>query len=119
MEDYSVINYNPYNMYQNYGYFPAYRGVKIPADVGYNNVSQQVSQPDTVLFSANNELQDEATKQKSSAVAKFTIRAGVVSALAIGADFLFCKGKHVKNLYEQLKGKCGKLRNSVFIDSMK
>lgn len=41
------------------------------------------------------------------------VRAAVVTGLLIGADYLFCKGKHVKGLLKRLKGiKAPKVPNS-------
>ena len=39
-----------------------------------------------------------------STYAKLKIGIGVTTAIAIGVDFLFCKGKHIKNLWGKLKG---------------
>lgn len=111
MVDYSVRNYNPYNMYQSYGYYnPAFFGTysqqyqNVPLydfntmNYGYNY------QPDTVSFSANSQIQPEQKQQGLSTGAKVAIGATVITALAIGADFIFCKGKHVRNLLGKLKG---------------
>ena len=35
---------------------------------------------------------------------KIAIGTGIGLLLAVGADFIFCKGKHVKNLLGKLKG---------------
>lgn len=45
------------------------------------------------------------TKQKNDSYWwESCIGAVVATSLAVGADFLFCKGKHVKNLWGKLKG---------------
>ncbi len=49
------------------------------------------------------EAYTDQTKEKFSA-GQWAIGIGVTTALAIGADFIFCKGKHVKNLLGKLKG---------------
>lgn len=104
MADLSVTQYNPYYMYQNFGYnYPSYRGTTIPQN-NYNSVPQMTLQPDTVSLSANDEIQPEQKGQGLSTGAKVAIGAGIATTLAIGADFVFCKGSHVKNLLGKLKG---------------
>lgn len=89
MLDYSVTNYNPYNMYQNYGYsYPSFKGGTNPtnttvANTGYNNVPQITLQPDTFSYSASNKLQTETKKQGLSTGAKWGI--GAVAMLGLGA----------------------------------
>ena len=96
MTDSSVTQYNPHNMYQNYGYYPAFRGATVPAGVGYNNVPQMTLQPDTVSFSANGQIQDETKKQGLSNGAKWGICTGVV--LGLGAlAYVLTKGKVKSN----------------------
>ena len=80
MIDYSVTNYNPYNMYQNYGY-PSFR--------------------------ANNQVRSETNKRKMSTGTKVAIGAGIVTALAVCSDFLFCKGKHIKSIFGKTGNKGG------------
>ncbi len=41
---------------------------------------------------------------RQSIANKVAINSGIALALAISADFIFCKGKHVKNLLGKLKG---------------
>ncbi len=114
MVDYSVTNYNPYNMYYNYGYYyPSYNGAytqqyqNVPLydfntlNYNYNN------QPNTVTFSANSQIQAETKKQGMSTGAKVAFGAGIATALAIGADFVFCKGKHVKSIFGKAGNKGG------------
>ena len=109
MTDLSVIQYNPYNMYQNFGYYyPSFNGAytqqyqNIPL-YDFNALNYNYK-PDTITFSANNQVQAETKKQGISTGAKVAIGAGIVTALAVGADFVFCKGRHVKNLLGKLKG---------------
>ena len=114
MVDYSVTNYNPYNMYQNCGYYyPSFNSAYIPQ---YQNVPlydfntlnyNYYNQPDTVSFSANSQIQPEQQKPGLSTGAKVAIGAGIVTALAVGADFLFCKGKHVKSIFGKAGNKGG------------
>ena len=109
---YSVTNYNPYNMYHNYGYYyPSFNGAytqqyqNIPL-YDFNALNYNYK-PDTVTFSANNQVQAETKKQGMSTGAKVAIGAGIVTALAVGADFLFCKGKHVKSIFGKARNKGG------------
>ena len=102
MTDLSVTNYNPYNMYWNYGYYypyyPSFRSAATSTNTiqnQTNNVPQMIPQPDSVSFSANEQVQ----KQGLSTGAKVAIGAGIVTVLAVGADFIFCKGKHIKSIF--------------------
>lgn len=103
MVNYSVKNYNPHN-YQNYeSCNPAFYGTcsqQYQNTLNYNYNYQ----PDTVLFSANQQIQPKQKKQGLSIGAKIAIGAAAIATLSIGADFIFCKGKHVKNLLANLKG---------------
>lgn len=104
MVDYFVTNYNPCSMYQNYGYskYPAFRGVQdIPQPVcPYPSVSLQTL-PDTVSFNATEHIQDKSKEEGLSTGAKWAIGIGATTALAVGADFLFCRGKHIKSLFNK------------------
>lgn len=115
----SVTGYNPYNMYQNYGYYyPSFNGAytqqyqNLPLydfntlNYNYNN------QPSTVTFSANNQVKASTKKQGMSTGAKVAIGAGIATALAIGADFVFCKGKHVKSIFGKAGNKGNKPNNT-------
>ena len=66
MTDFSVTNYNPYNMYQLYGYnYPSFRGATVPTDSASNQspqVPQLTQQPDSVQFSASKQIQPEESK---------------------------------------------------------
>lgn len=116
MVDYSVTNYNPYNMYQNRGYYyPSFNSTYIQQyqnvplcnfntlNYNYNN------QTDTVSFRTNSQIQSEQKKQGLSTGVKVAIGAGIATILAVGADFVFCKGKHVKSIF----GKTGNKGGSV------
>ena len=106
---YSVSNYSPFNMNSNYGYnnyYPVFRGnsPKYEMDtINNTNYLQPQSnfKSDVVTYSTDNQLQTDQHKQQKqlSTGAKIAIGAGVTTALAVGADFLFCKGKHVKSLF--------------------
>ena len=50
------------------------------------------------------QIQTNQEKEVLSTYAKLEIGIGVTTAIAIGVDFLFCKGKHIKNLWGKLKG---------------
>ncbi len=56
-----------------------------------------IGKTDTIKLSLNE------PKQISTGT-KALIGTGIITALAIGTDFIFCKGKHVKNLLGRLKG---------------
>ena len=109
---YSVSNYSPFNTYLNYGYnnYPMFTGndPKYGIDT-LNNTNYLQTQSnlksDVVDFSANKQIQVDQQKQQKqlSTGAKVAIGAGIATVVAIGADFLFCKGKHVKSLF----GKAG------------
>lgn len=95
MTDLSVTQYNPYNMYQNFGYYPAFRGATVPQN-NYNSVPQMTQQPDTVSFSANNHIQNETKKQGLSNGAKWGI--GTVAVLGLGAlAYVLTRGKVKSN----------------------
>ena len=106
MSDYPSINFNPYNMYNDWSYnynYSAFRGVQnssTPFD-SQSNVNLQ-NPTDTMSFRATEHIK---TKQKNDSYWwESCIGAVVATSLAFGADFLFCKGKHVKNLWGKLKG---------------
>lgn len=107
---YSVSNYSPFNTYLNYGYnkYPMFKGnnTKYGIDTLSNtNYLQPQSnlKSDVAAFSADKQLQADQQKQQKqlSTGAKIAIGAGVTTALAVGTDFLFCKGKHVKSLFRK------------------
>jgi len=98
MTDLSVTQYNPYNMYQNFRYYPAFRGATVPQN-NYNSVPQMTQQPDTVSFSANGQIQNE--KQGLSNGAKLGIGAGIV--LGLGAlAYVLTRGKAGSKQVQQL-----------------
>ena len=100
MTDFSVTQYSPYNMYQNFGYYPAFRGATIQQN-NYNSVPQMTSQSDTVSFSANGQIQAETKKQGLSSGAKWGIGAGV--ALGLGAlAYVLTRGKSGSKQVQQL-----------------
>lgn len=96
MTDLSVTQYNPYNMYQSYGYsYPAFRGATV-SNASIPNIPQLRQQPDTVSFSANGQIQAETQKQGLSKGAKWCIGTGVV--LGLGAlAYVLTKGKVKSN----------------------
>ncbi len=109
MTGYPQVNFNPYSMYQNWGYgyqYPVFRGVQNvpqPVSVPQPNVNLQIP-PDTVSFKTAEHIQPKPKKEGLSTGAKWAIGIGATTALAVGADFLFCKGKHVKSLWGKVKG---------------
>jgi len=117
MTSYSQTGFNPYNMYQNWGYgyqYPAFRGVQNSpqaVSVPQPNVNLQTP-PDTVSSRATEYIQTKHKKEGLSTGAKWVIGIGVATALTIGADFLFCKGKHIKNLWGKLKGNNSKPKDT-------
>ena len=107
MTDFSVTQYNPYNMYQNFGYNPAFRGATVPQN-NYNSVPQMTQQPDTVSFSVNKQIQNE--KQGLSNGAKLGIGAGIVLGLGalayvlLGLAGLALTGSYLYNVGGNLYG---------------
>lgn len=105
---YSVSNYSPFNTYLNYGYnkYPMFRGnnPKYGIDTLSNtNYLQPQSnlKSDVTAISTDKQLQADQQKQQKqlSTGAKIAIGAGIATVVAVSADFLFCKGKHVKSLF--------------------
>ena len=111
MSYYWTTTFNPYSQYSIY---PMYNwGYNQPMFMGLSNntaiplVQQQTQQPqinttniDSVSFRANKQFQQQK-KDGLSTGAKWAIGIGATTALAVGADFLFCKGKHVKSLFNK------------------
>ena len=83
MSYYQTTTFNPYLQYSIY---PMYNwGYNQPMFMGLPN--------NTAI-----PLVQQQTKYGLSTGAKWAIGIGTTTALAVGADFLFCKGKHVKSL---------------------
>ena len=101
MTDFSLTQYNPYNMYQSYGYsYPAFRGATV-SNASIPNIPQLRQQPDTVSFSANGQIQAETQKKGLSKEAKWGIGAGV--ALGLGAlAYVLTRGKSGSKQVQQL-----------------
>ncbi len=105
---YSVSNYSPFNTYLNYGYnnYPMFRvnnpkyGIDTLSNTNYLQPQSNLKS-DVAAFSPDKQLQADQQKQQKqlSTGAKIAIGAGVATVIAVGADFLFCKGKHVKSLF--------------------
>ena len=97
MTGYPQVNFNPYNMYQNWGYgyqYPAFRGVQNvpqPVNVPQPNVSLQTP-PDTVSFRATEHIQAKPKKEGLSTGAKWCIGLGL-TALAAGGIYLLSRGR--------------------------
>ncbi len=67
MSDYLFTNYNPFNIYQGYGYGnQTFKGATVStvSNLRYNNLHKMTQQPDTVTFSAGNQVQGSAKKRK-------------------------------------------------------
>lgn len=100
---YSVSNYSPFNTYLKYPMFrgnnPKY-GVDTLSNTNYLQPQSNLKS-DVAAFSTDKQLQADQQKQQKqlSTGAKIAIGAGVATVIAVGTDFLFCKGKHVKSLF--------------------
>ena len=97
MTGYPQIGFNPYNMYQNWGYgyqYPAFRGVQnVPQPVGVPqpNVNLQTP-PDTVSFRATEHIQAKSKKEGLSTGAKWGL--GALALAGIGTAVYFAtRGK--------------------------
>ena len=97
MTGYPQVNFNPYSMYQNWGYgyqYPSFRGVQNvpqPVSVPQPNVNLQTP-PDTVSFRATEHIQPKPKKEGLSTGAKWGIGLGL-TALAAGGIYLLSKGR--------------------------
>lgn len=88
---------NPYMT--NYGLY----GMNMPTFCA--NPTADTYQPKVSQVSANQEIKQNDNTKKSgmSKGAKWALGIAGATTLAIGADFLFCKGSHVKNIIKKLK----------------
>lgn len=78
-----------------------------------NTVNYYNRQNKPVSFKADREKSDTVNlsqndKKELSTGAKIAMYSSIALGLAVGADFLFCKGKHIKNLFAKQKGKTPK-----------
>ena len=97
MTGYPQIGFNPYNMYQNWGYgyqYPAFLGVQNlpqPASVPQPNVNLQTP-PDTVSFKATEHIQTKPKKEGLSTGAKWGL--GALALAGVGTAVYFAtRGK--------------------------
>lgn len=97
MTGYPQVNFNPYNMYQNwsYGYqYPVFRGVQNlpqPVNIPQPNVNLQTP-PDTVSFKATEHIQPKPKKEGLSTGAKWGL--GALALAGIGTAVYFAtRGK--------------------------
>ena len=97
MTGYPQIGFNPYNMYQNWGYgyqYPAFRGVQNvpqPVNIPQPNVNLQTP-PDTVSFKATEHIQSKPKKEGLSTGAKWGL--GALALAGIGTAVYFAtRGK--------------------------
>lgn len=97
MTGYPQIGFNPYSMYENWGYgyqYPAFRGVQNvpqPVSVPQPNVNLQTP-PDTVSFKATEHIQTKPKKEGLSTGAKWGL--GALALAGIGTAVCFAtRGK--------------------------
>ena len=97
MTGYPQIGFNPYNMYQSWGYsyqYPAFRGMQNqpqPISVPQPNVNLQTP-PDTVSFRATEHIQTKPKKEGLSTGAKWGL--GALALAGIGTvAYLATRGK--------------------------
>ena len=111
MVEYSVQSYNPNNMQKNYGYnCPLYRSAHMQQYqkplYDFDTLKYNFNyQPDIVSFSANSQTKPKQSERELSTGTKVAIGTGIVLALAVVADLLFCKGKHVRSIFGKIKNK--------------
>lgn len=116
MTGYPQIGFNPYNMYQNWGYgyqYPAFRGVQNapqPVSVPQPNVNLQTP-PDTVSFKATEHIQPKPKKEGLSTGAKWGL--GALALAGIGTvAYLATRGrvgaKQAQQLAEHIEFKPAK-----------
>lgn len=92
MTGYPQISFNPYSMYQNWGYgyqYPAFRGVQnVPQSVSVPqpNVNFQTP-PDTVSFKATEHIQTKPKKEGLSTGAKWGLGALALAGIATAVYF--------------------------------
>ena len=106
MTGYPQIGFNPYNMYQNWGYgyqYPAFRVVQNqpqPVSVPQPNVNLQ-TQPDTVSFRATEHIQTKPKKEGLSTGAKWAIGLGLTGLACLGARYGL--QNKIKKAYKNIK----------------
>lgn len=116
MPGYPQISFNPYSMYQNWGYgyqYPAFRGVQNvpqPVSVPQPNVRLQTP-PDTVSFKATERIQTKPKKEGLSTGAKWGL--GALALAGVGTAIYFATrgrvgGKQAQQLAEHIEFKPAK-----------
>lgn len=97
MTGYPHVNFNPYSMYQNWGYgyqYPVFRGLQNapqPVNIPQPNVNLQTP-PDTVSFNATEHIQPKPKKEGLSTGAKWGL--GALALAGIGTAVYFAtRGK--------------------------
>ena len=97
MTGYPQIGFNPYSMYQNWGYgyqYPVFRGVQNapqPVNIPQPNANLQTP-PDTVSFKATEHIQTKPKKEGLSTAAKWGL--GALALAGIGTAVYFAtRGK--------------------------
>ena len=120
MTGYPQIGFNPYNMYQNWGYgqqYPAFRGVQNqpqPVSVPQPNVNLQTP-PDTVSFKATEHIQTKPKKEGLSTGAKWGIGLGLTALAGIGI-YIATKGRGKINLNANQEAKIKELISNGKLD---
>ena len=116
MPGYPQVNFNPYNMYQNWGYgyqHPVFRGVQNPpqpVSVPQPNVNLQTP-PDTMSFKATEHIQPKPKKEGLSTGAKWGL--GALALAGIGTAVYFATrgnvgAKQAQQLAEHIEFKPAK-----------
>lgn len=120
MTGYSQIGFNPYNMYQNWGYgyqYPAFRGVQNqpqPVSVPQPNVNLQTP-PDTVSFRATEHIQTKPKKEGLSTGAKWGL--GALALAGVGTAIYFAtRGRGKINLNASQEAKIKELISNGKLD---
>ena len=118
MTGYPQVNFNPYSMYQNWGYgyqYPVFRGVQNlpqPVNVPQPNVNLQTP-PDTVSFKATEHIQPK--KEGLSTGAKWGL--GALALVGIGAAVYFAtRGRGKINLNANQEAKIKELISNGKLD---
>lgn len=120
MTGYPQISFNPYSMYQNWGYgyqYPAFRGVQNvpqPVSVPQPNVNLQTL-PDTVNFKATEHIQTKPKKEGLSTGVKWGL--GALALAGVGTAIYFAtRGRGKINLNASQEAKIKELISNGKLD---
>ena len=122
MTGYPQVNFNPYTMYQNWGYgyqYPVFRGVQNlpqPVNIPQPNVNLQTP-PDTVSFKATEHIQTKPKKEGLSTGAKWGL--GALALAGVGTAIYFATrgrvgAKQAQQLAEHIEFKPAKTVEEAF-----